>query len=497
MSSARAKLEEVELALRQPTALTMESSDVEALIDKEGREIQRRLLQDHLDLRREREARGRSIEGSDGVVRGQHRERGRNLISLFGDVRVTREGIGSPGVSSVFPMDGELNLPDHSFSPGVERRVGETASQVSFENAVETMATTTGAPVAKRQAEELAVEAARDFEGFYEARKAKGAEPAPILVVTFDGKGLRMIKRDLREATRKAADERHPKLGTRVTKGEKTGTKRMAEVAAVYTIEPFVRTPEDVVKDLRPVRDVGVKRPKPQNKRVWASVEREMADVVEEAFQEALVRDPRREKTWVALLDGNPHQLRLVKAAAQRHHVALDIVVDIIHVLEYLWDAAHAFHPEASAESEEWVTERFTRVLRGEASLVAGGMRRSATLQEMKAEARRPVDDAANYLINLGPHLHYDLHLASGFPIATGVIEGACRHLIKDRMEITGATWGLERAEAILKLRSLKSSGDFEEYWAFHLKQQLTRCHLSQYADGKLPEAQARLRVVK
>ena len=73
--------------------------------------------------------------------------------------------------------------------------------------------------------------------------------------------------------------------------------------------------------------------------------------------------------------------------------------------------------------------------------------------------------------------MKYDEALVAGFPIASGIIEGACRHLINDRLDITGARWGLKGAEALLKLRSLKSSGDFDEYWNFHKRQSKKRLY--------------------
>ena len=78
--------------------------------------------------------------------------------------------------------------------------------------------------------------------------------------------------------------------------------------------------------------------------------------------------------------------------------------------------------------------------------------------------------------------------LELGAPIAKGVIEGACRHLICDRLDITGARWRLPSAEAVLRLRSLQSSGDFDAYWQFHEQEEARRNHASRYADGKLPE---------
>jgi hypothetical protein len=122
---------------------------------------------------------------------------------------------------------------------------------------------------------------------------------------------------------------------------------------------------------------------------------------------------------------------------------------------------------------------------------VAGGLRRSATRRGLSQAQRAPLDRCANYLLKYRDYLRYDEYLKAGLPIATGVIEGACRHLVKDRMELTGARWRLNGAEAVLRLRSLRSSGDFEEYWAFHLQQEYQRQHAKHYAEGKVPVPQS------
>ena len=116
-------------------------------------------------------------------------------------------------------------------------------------------------------------------------------------------------------------------------------------------------------------------------------------------------------------------------------------------------------------------------------------MRRAATLCQLSANERKPVDTCADYLLKYRDMLHYDDSLAQGFPIATGVIEGACRHLVKDRMAITGARWRLRSAEAVLKLRSLRSSGDREAYWDFHKAQELKRNHTSRLVNCPLQKA--------
>ncbi len=155
---------------------------------------------------------------------------------------------------------------------------------------------------------------------------------------------------------------------------------------------------------------------------------------------------------------------------------------------QYVWKAAGAFFPNQEIEPDRWTRGRLLEILRGKASLVAAGMRRSATLREMAAAERKPVDDCADYLLNYSPYLQYDKALAEGVPTATGVIEGACRHLVQDRMNLTGARWGLTGAEAVLRLRALRSSNDFDAYWKFHEQQEYERHHASHYADHRVPE---------
>jgi len=197
--------------------------------------------------------------------------------------------------------------------------------------------------------------------------------------------------------------------------------------------------------------------------------------MVEEGFVEAIRRDPDQRMTWVVLVDGNEDLIRQVDATAKRYKVDIVVVQDFIHVLEYLWKAAHALHPDRPDERERWVGDRAKAVLEGHAREVAIGLRRAATRARLRRREREPVDKAADYIENNQSRLRYDQALAQGLPIATGVIEGACRHLVKDRMDITGARWGLDRAEAILKLRSLKVSGDLDAYWAFHFLQEHSR----------------------
>ena len=139
-------------------------------------------------------------------------------------------------------------------------------------------------------------------------------------------------------------------------------------------------------------------------------------------------------------------------------------------------------HPQA-----HWAWTRVQSILEGKSSKVAAAMRRAATVAGWSSDTRKPVDTCADYLQKYAPYLHYDRYLAAGYPIATGVIEGACRYLVRDRMELTGARWRLVGAEAVLKLRALRASGDFDAYWDFHEAREYERNHAQRYADGIAP----------
>ncbi len=177
-------------------------------------------------------------------------------------------------------------------------------------------------------------------------------------------------------------------------------------------------------------------------------------------------------------------------------------MLDVVHVLEYLWHAAYAFHAEGTDAAQDWVENQFVKLLSGRAGgAIAKSLRLMIKSHGLDAVAAKPVTKAAGYLVRNTQFLRYDRALADGLAIATGVIEGACRYLVKDRLGRTGAVWSAAGAEAVLQLRALRASGDFEDYWLFHLAKEHERTHVSRYADGAVPNPLPRkppqLRLVK
>ena len=491
-SSAREKFFALQQYMSSESSMRLTHAQLETCVVERTREIARDFVQGHLDLRAIAEKPVRVV-GSDGIERRQHRSACRRLRLLVGDVTVQRLLYQACGVEGLAPQDGALSLAPDCFSMGVRRRVAEEAIRGSFDEAVERMDSTSGAHVAKRQAERLVLAAAVDFQEFYSTQSWQEESPEQLLILTFDGAGIIMRVEGLREQTRIKAQQEamQPQVWPeRLGTGEKPNRKRMAEVASVYSVEPYVRTADDIISEMASIRLVRTnessKRPRPVNKRVWASVEREMSEVIDEGFREALRRDPKQQRHWVVLVDGQKQQLEAIVAAAKRHNVKLTIICDFIHVMEYLWKAAHCFHEAGSNEARLWVAERARMLLEGvDASQVAAGMRRSATRQGLAR--RKAVDTCARYLKNRRNYLHYGDALARGLPIASGAIEGACRHLVRDRLDCCGARWGINGAEAVLKLRALASSGDLEDYWEFHLRCEHQRNHAALYAHATVP----------
>jgi hypothetical protein len=488
-AASRGRFDAVVAFLDGTPAAALSHAELEEQLDKDGRVLLRQLLADHLTVRELREEKAQVVDASG--VRRSRVEPGhvRALATVFGEVQVGRLAYRASGQANLHPADGVLNLPVEKHSHGLRRLAAIEATRGSFDDAVEAIERATGQQLGKRQVEDLAGRAAADFDAFYTQRRPPEPNPGDVLALSCDGKGVVMRPDALRPATGKAAAKATPKLATRLSKGEKRNRKRIAEVGSVYDATPVPRTTADILPATDDERSHARAGPTARNKWVVASVVADAASVIGQLFDEADRRDPEHARTWVALVDGNNHQINRITAEAKARNLQVPILVDLVHVLEYLWTAAWCFHTEGDPDAEAWVRRHASAVLAGKATRVAGTIRRAATNAGLDKARRKGADEAATYLTNKRAHLDYPTALERGWPIATGVIEGACRHLVKDRMDITGARWGLDGAETILKLRALRSNGDWDEYWAYHLAQQRQRTHLSRYANNLIPQA--------
>ncbi|MEW6230062.1 MAG: ISKra4 family transposase, partial [Bacillota bacterium] len=447
-------------------AMLLPEHEIEAEIERRGREVYRLMLQAHL-IRRGTGDMGRAIEvtaAADVCVRHKAtRIDTCGVVSIFGKVKARRTAYTAPAHQTIHPLDEQMQLPQRSFSYEMQRRIVDEAVRGPFDEAIESIQKTTGNRVPKRSAEQIAVEAAQDFDAFYDQRAAPSCESTgPILVGAIDGKGVPLVKSD--PAT-------HP---ARRKKGEKANKKKMATVAAVFTKQPHQRTPEEVVESLfedkHPEKS---KASRPEHKRVWASLEKSKEEVIQDVAEEMVARDPDGKKTHVVVTDGERALQRMVRKILPE----VLLILDLLHVLERLWTAAHAFFGEGTDEATAWVRDHALMILQGKVSQVVKGMRQSATKRKLRGSQRKAVHAAADYLYRNRKHMRYHTYLAQGLPIASGSVEGACKNLIKDRMERSGMRWQIRGAEAMLKLRAIKLSGDMDEYWHFHVAEDQKRLY--------------------
>jgi hypothetical protein len=475
-------------------------AQVEEQLQQRGRELLRSLLQAHLQQRgvgdvgpalrvfAVPDTPGGSHEASpetppveavpqtlpaEGVRHAEKRSHDRTLHTVFGEVTVERIGYAATAQASVHPLDEQLHLPKRCFSYPLQERLVRFTVQGPFAEAVENVLRDTGVKLSKRSAEQVVQEAAADFEAFYQQQQHPTPPQSGSIVATgIDCKGVPMIKPD--ETLRK------PRRG----KGDKKHKKRMATVATVRTQQPRVRTPEEVVESLfrtqpkakqpRVRRKVAVAA---EHKRVWASLTASKDAVIASVVEEVKRVDPHKSKTHVALCDGERALQRRILPALQGVVESVTLILDLLHVVEKLWKVTHCFHAEKSDEATAWVRQATLRVLQGKSSQVVKGMRRKATREGLKGTKRETVDKVAAYMRRNRENMRYDEYLAQGLPIASGCVEGACKNLIKDRMERSGMRWSLQGGEAMIQLRSVYLSGDLDDYWDFHLEQEQLRLY--------------------
>jgi len=460
----------VEFALLQSwlassSALRLPLHHIESQQADKGREVQRLLLQNHLQQRGTGDVAPALLvpTGGEELLYSHRRLGTRRLITVFGAVELIRMGYSRPGVPSIFPLDQALALPARSFSYELQRRLVKAAAQNPFLESVQTIAELTGVSVSKRSLEEILPHAAQDFDVFYRQRPPDPASGS-LLVAAVDCKGIPVVKP---VAARPAL---------RLTKGQKANKKRMATVATVFTRAPWVRTPQQVLESLFPTsrRTSSDKSmpPRPENKRVWASLLKGKTAVIREVAEEMDRRDQSRSLTRVALADGE-------RALQIRVKLKLNVtlILDLMHVLEKLWKAAYVLHAEGSLEADLWVLDRTLRILLGEVGQVVKGIRQTITKRGLSGAKRKTMEAVAGYFHRNRARMQYDEYLANGWPIASGPVEGACKNLIRDRMERSGMRWTEPMAEAIVKLRAIYLSGDFDHYWEFHIEQDQQRLY--------------------
>jgi hypothetical protein len=404
----------------------------------------------------------------------------RPYLSIFGEVIIERTCYGQDRVEAA-PLDAQLHLPQRQYSYLLQQWLGSFVVDDAHAEAIRKLGTILGLEITVRASEDLNREQASDVEVFQDRLPVPdAAEEGPLLVVTADCKGVPLVRKAL--PPEEASDTPLPALANpRRGKGEKANKKKMAAVGAVYTIAPFVRTADEVIDEVMR-KKARARRPNPQHKRVRAELLVGKVALFLWLADEVIRRNPQGRKPVIFLSDGE-------RALQDRQSEYLPentvCILDLFHVLERLWKVAWCFFEEGKEKraAHQWVEVRLQRLLEGNVDAVIRGMRYQATQRGLKGQKRKTVRDAAAYFERNRDRMQYDVYLAAGYPIGSGVVEGACRHLVKDRMERTGMRWLPSGAQAMLDLRATYLNGEWDAFWNFHVAQEDERLY------GRIREA--------
>ena len=395
----------------------------------------------------------------------------RTYRSVFGDFTLPRTCYGSrEGQAITFvPLDNRLQLPESDYSYLLQRWDTALGCESAFGRVRATLLDVLGVDQPVDSLERIVGYEAAYVQAFRDARPLpKPEEEGELFVLSADGKGIPM---------RRGREDPRPKA--KRGKGDKANKKRMAVVGAIYSVDRHPRTAEEVVAALfRDVRPLGVPspdRPEPVGKHLWARLSQapdgNLTEPIDAVFDwlkaERESRDPKGTKEVVCLMDGQ----EALWDGNHRHLGSQAVeVLDLLHVTPRLWQAAYVFHKEGSGEATLFVRERLLRVLRGEVKGVVMGLLRQGTLANLPASKAKALRKVCRYLTANAGRMRYGEYLAKGYPIASGVIEGACRHFVKDRMERSGMRWSRAGAQAMLDVRSEYLNGDWDRFQAFRIQ---------------------------
>ena len=327
-----------------------------------------------------------------------------------------------------------------------------------------------GLSLSKQALETAVQEDAVDVEAFYEQKAAPPLETeGSILVIQADGKGVPMVR------------DESANQPARRGKGQKKTKKKESVVTAIYTIAPYLRTPQQVVdallRNLERSKEseqtsTQPQRPAPVGKEVRATMKgKDFA--IERLSRRVDQREGEHIEHRVALTDGaEALQDRILDSFSR-----FELILDIIHASEYLWDVANALLGETHPDRTAWVKKHLLRILSGQTEIVIQSLEDQFQDSASSPAQRKALKSTIGYYRRNLPYMRYDRYLDRGWPIGTGVVEGACGHLVKDRMEQSGMRWTLSGAEAILDLRAVRVNDDWDMYQTFRRERQHQRLY--------------------
>jgi hypothetical protein len=389
--------------------------------------------------------------------------------SIFGKLSISR-WVYSRGPKQKIEhaaTDARLGLPRGEYSYVLEDWQQKLCVKETFAEGTEGLGAILGIQMSVQTAEEMNLRLAEQAEPFRLQQPAPASTAAAtILVATSDGTSVPMHRAD-------RTLQPSPKAGAR------QGSTRRAYIGAVYAIEPFVRRPQDILNELFR-EQAAVRRPRPQGKRLWsemaASNDQSLTSGSQRVFVEMAIdvqtRDPQRQRTLVCLMDGERKLWDL-----QQEWLGRSVpILDFFHVLERVREVSKVIHADDPSRRQTWVGDQVNDLLTGKVDTVIRRWRRLSKAAEQadswSAAGGATVTSAITYFSNNRQRMRYDEYLAQGYPIGSGIAEGACRNLVKDRLDGSGMHWRFPGADAMLKTRALYLNGEWNAFVEFRIQRE-------------------------
>lgn len=422
-------------------------------------------------------------------------------LSIFGELSIERAGYHDESQARYhYPLDSQLNLPADKYSYLLKDWLLSQSVETDYRDSVELLNEIFALNLSHNVPKRVCQETSQSVDSFYEQLPAPAAETeGSHLCITSDCKGVRILKSE-RQGQNYTTET--PKA--RRAKGEKPGIKKEAVVTADYSFNPGQRTPEELVKTLlreytpEKRKQVNAKERKasqdqialpraPINKHQRATMQGK-DKAMEMLMQRLVKRDPEADKRVIALIDGAPSLEKAIKRALNKYGLndRVDaMILDIVHVCEYIWEAATAIHGEKSRERLPWVRKQLLTILNGKVGYVIGGLKQMISKRKLSAAKITTLKKTITYLTNHRHMMKYDQYLEKGYPIGTGVVEATCGALVKNRMERSGMRWKIPGAQAMLDQRAVKINGDWQQFWKTYIQTEQQRLYASDHYYGR------------
>lgn len=454
-----------------------EASEAELAIFRELLDFGAVLFHEFLRISADQEQRSGTPIDSQGCKMEHKGKANRQYQSIFGKVDVIRPKYYSTSDKTVYPLDARLNLPNRQESYLLQQWLCMCAIDKDYRESVELLNTILGLKLNPMQSQRIIGEVGGKVAAYYEQK----APPEPesegsCLCFEADGKGVRIVESDREAAAVKEASGE----GKRLMKGQKRGVKKMATVSLSFSFDPVGRTPEEMLKSLhdkwnkkeraefKELMKSGAEKPrvaKNIHKRAFIGAQKE---AIGYAVKDLQKRDPERKKDIIAIVDagiGLEAAIREELSLAGEDHRLVAVILDIIHVTEYVWKVANAYKGEKHPRRLAWVEKIILLILAGRVEEVIETFENIEGRPQIKRSGKTAIRKAITYFENHKHKMDYKTYLEKGYPISTGLVEGSCGHLVKERMESSRMRWSINGAQKILDARATKLNGDLDGFF--------------------------------